>query len=106
MAGAAVATVMERSVYLDLGGFDPAYKEGYREDVDLAVRVPQAGQELFLQPLSIVYHQEDGTFEANSDSAASLSFKDQLMAINGAIFRERCVCITRTCFTPSLLWQP
>ena len=94
MAGVAAATVMERNVYLDLGGFDPAYKEGYWEDVDLAVRVRQAGLDVFLQPLSIVYHQEGGTFEATSDSAASLSRKDQLMAANGAIFRERCVCQT------------
>ena len=81
-------------MYLDLGGFDPAYKEGYWEDVDLAVRVRQAGLDVFLQPLSIVYHQEGGTFEATPDSAASLSRKDKLMAINGAIFRERCVCQT------------
>ena len=39
MADVADATVMERTVYLDLGGFDPAYKEGYWEDMDLAVRM-------------------------------------------------------------------
>ena len=94
VAGVAAATVMERSVYLDLGGFDPGYKEGYWEDVDLAVRVRQAGLDVFLQSLSIFYHQDGGTFETTPDSAASLSRKDQLMAVIGAIFSERCVCIT------------
>ena len=105
-ADVAAATVMERTVYLDLGGFDPAYKEGYWEDVDLAVRVRQAGLDVFLQPLSIVYHQGGGTFVANADSSASLSRKDQLMAVNGAIFRERCACFTGTSFTHASLWQP
>lgn len=97
---------MERTVYLDLGGFDLAYKEGDWQNVDLAVRVHQAGLDSFLQPLSIVYHQERCTFEASSDSAASLLRKDQLMAYDGAIFRERCVCIAWTHFTYFLLWQP
>ena len=96
VAGVAAAIVMKRNVYLELGGFDSAYKTGFWGDVDLAVRVRQAGLELFLQPLSIVHHQENGTFQANSDSADSLSCKDELMAQNRAIFRERCVCIAQT----------
>ena len=93
MADVAAATVMERTVYLDLGGFDPAYKEGYWEDVDLAVRVRQAGLDVFLQPLSVVYHQEGGTFDAKANSSASLLRKDQLMAVNGysmAIYLVEC----------------
>ena len=97
---------MGRNLYLDLGGFDSAYKGGYWENVDLAVRVRQAGWDVFLQPLSIVYHQEGGTFEADQDAAASLSRKAHLMAHDRAIFRERCVFIDQTHFTFSLLWQP
>ena len=92
MAGNAAAFVMQRKVYMDFGGFDPRYKKGHWSDVDLAVRVRQTGLDLFLQPLSIVYHQGDGTFEANQDSAAYTSRKDQLMAYDRALFRERCVC--------------
>ena len=106
VAGVAAAIVMERIVYLDLGGFDPAYKTGYWENVDLAMRVRQAGLELFLQSLSIVYHQEGSTLEAGSESAAYLLRKYQLMAHNRAIFLERCVCIAWTQFTYLALAAP
>jgi len=85
---------MARDVFLRLGGFDAAYREGYWEDTDLAMRLRQAGLDVVLQPLSIVYHQEGATFGSGSLSAAAQSRKDKLMESNGAIFRERCLlCI-------------
>ena len=105
VAGTAAAIIMERKLYLDLGGFDPVYK-GHWESIDLAVRVRRAGHDLFLQPLSIVYHQQGSNFEANTDFAASLLRKDQLMAHDRTIFHQRCVLIAWVLPHPSVLWQP
>lgn len=80
---------MERDVFLGLGGFDDVYIEGYWEDTDLAMRIRQAGKDVLVQPLSIIYHQEGRTFGTDGNTSAVPSRKDTLMAQNGKNFMER-----------------
>jgi GT2 family glycosyltransferase len=58
-SGAAIA--LRRSLYAELGGFDPYYTPAYYEDTDLAMRVRQAGLKVRYQPASVVVHHEGAT---------------------------------------------
>lgn len=46
--------MIPRQLFMDLGGFDPAYGLGYWEDTDLAMKVRQAGLAVVYQPLAVV----------------------------------------------------
>lgn len=41
-----------------LGGFDERYSPAYYEDTDLAYRIREAGRKVYVQPASVVVHQE------------------------------------------------
>ena len=90
----AVAVVLRQEVYRTLKGFDTAYRQGYWTDVDLAMRARQAGLDIILQPLSVVYHQGGGNPLPAIAGDAQQSGKEWLMKVNGKVFRERC------CFAP------
>ena len=55
-SGAAIA--IRRSLFADLGGFDPHYRPAYFEDTDIAMRVRQRGLKVRYQPASVVVHFE------------------------------------------------
>jgi len=48
---------MRRDLFLDLGGFDEGYVNGY-EDVDLCFRIGEAGLRCYYEPDSVLYHFE------------------------------------------------
>ena len=50
--------IIPRSLFGELGGFDPRYSPAYYEDTDLAFRVRARGHKVFYQPLSAVVHYE------------------------------------------------
>lgn len=55
-----------RSMFLELGGFDPLYYPAYWEDADLSYRAWLRGLKIVFEPASIVYHRSGGTWrEAN-----------------------------------------
>jgi len=58
-SGGSMAVV--RSKFLELGGFLPIYKPFYWEDFDLGVRAWRRGWQSWLEPASIVLHQERGS---------------------------------------------
>lgn len=63
VTGACLA--MRRADFLSLGGFDETYVNGY-EDVDLCVRVRQAGGRIRFEPRSVLTHlagQTEGRFD-------------------------------------------
>lgn len=84
---------MDRDVFLSLGGFDDVYAEGYWEDTDLAMRMRKAGLSIILQPLSVIYHQEGGTFGVDSTNNTKTTRKDNLMRKNGEIFVSRLLTV-------------
>jgi GT2 family glycosyltransferase len=67
-AGGACAAY-RRSMFLELGGFDPLYYPAYWEDADLSYRAWLRGLKIVFEPASIVYHRSGGTWrKANGHS--------------------------------------
>lgn len=56
ISGASIA--IRRSVWDEMGGFDPEYKPAYCEDADLAFRLRRAGHEVWFIPTSRAIHYE------------------------------------------------
>jgi GT2 family glycosyltransferase len=61
-AGGACAAY-RRSMFLELGGFDPLYHPAYWEDADLSYRAWLRGLKIVFEPASIVYHRSGGTWQ-------------------------------------------
>lgn len=59
--GCAGALMVRRSVFLELGGFDPDYFSFF-EDVDLGWRLNLAGHEVWFCPHAVVFHRGHGTW--------------------------------------------
>ena len=53
--------VTRRSLFRDLGGFDPIYGFGYCEDSDYCFKVRAQGLRAYYQPESAIVHMEGGT---------------------------------------------
>lgn len=50
-----------RSVFLELGGFDPVFAPYYSEDLDLSYRARKRGWQLAYEPAAILYHQRSSS---------------------------------------------
>jgi len=74
----AACLLVRRSLFTELGGFDPAFRNGH-EDVDLCLRLGEAGWIVRYCPASVVVHLESATRERRSAEAAA----------NGRLYRER-----------------
>ena len=81
--------MLRRDVYLKLRGFDAAYQQSYWNDVDLAMRAHQAGLDVVLQPLSVVYHQEGTNSESTAASESGQAEQERFIKMNGDIFQKR-----------------
>lgn len=75
----AAALAVRRDLFTQLGGFDTVYGRGYFEDVDLCLRVRDAGFKVWYEPRCALVHSVGTT-------GGSPTF-----AKNAAIFRERWV---------------
>ena len=82
--------MLRREVYQTLKGFDKAYDQGYWTDIDLAMRIRQAGLDVVLQPLSVVYHQGGSNPLPPVAGDEQQSGKDWLMESNSRVFWARC----------------
>lgn len=52
------AAAFRRWMFVELGGFDPLFRPGYYEDLDLSYRGWARGWKSVFEPRSIVYHKE------------------------------------------------
>lgn len=52
---------LRRSLFFELGGFDPLFEPFYYEDADLCYRAWKRGYEVLLQPASVVVHRHRGS---------------------------------------------
>lgn len=50
-----------RRVFLELGGFDPAFSPYYSEDLDLSYRARKRGWRLGYEPRAVVYHAQSSS---------------------------------------------
>src|SRR5476649_844778 len=51
------AAAYRRSMFVELGGFDPLYRPGYYEDLDVSYRAWARGWTVLYEPKSLVYHK-------------------------------------------------
>lgn len=56
------AFLVRRDVFLEIGGFDPAFGRGYYEDIDLGRRLDLRGWRLGVHPDAHIYHKGGGSF--------------------------------------------
>ena len=75
--------LVERDLFMRLGGFDELFMPAYYEDADLGFRVRKAGRKVMVQPASCVVHHLSVT---TNDAAQG---KGELIAINRAKFLGR-----------------
>jgi GT2 family glycosyltransferase len=77
-ATTAACLLIRRTVFEEMDGFDTAYLNGY-EDVDLCLRMDEAGHEIRYCPTSVLYHLESVTRWADY-SVRHTSDNDRLYA--------------------------
>ena len=54
--GSAAALLIRRSLFVELGGFDPLFEPAYYEDVDLQLRLREVGRSIWFEPAARVIH--------------------------------------------------
>jgi GT2 family glycosyltransferase/SAM-dependent methyltransferase len=74
----AACVLIRREVFEELGGFDPAFTNGY-EDVDFCLRAREAGHQVHYCPRSLVYHLE----------SASRGYETEIDLANRHLYRSR-----------------
>ncbi|MGH9127978.1 MAG: glycosyltransferase family 2 protein [Acidimicrobiales bacterium] len=79
--GSGACLCIRRSTFLALGGFDPIYGKGYYEDVDLCLRMAEAGLWTVYEPCSVVRHVRG----ASSPSSEVVRLREE----NALRFRAR-----------------
>ena len=90
-----------RSIFLNLGGFDPIYSPFYWEDIDLSYRAIKAGYRVIFEPKSVVVHEHDrGAIlrQFTRKDITIISYRNQF------IFVWRNAAFTQ--FIAHLLWLP
>lgn len=75
------AVAYRRRMFVALGGFDPLYRPGYYEDLDLSYRGWARGWRVVYEPRSIAYHKESVTMIARfgSPAKARLLYRNHLL---------------------------
>jgi GT2 family glycosyltransferase len=58
------AAAYRRQHFVELGGFDPIFRPGYYEDLDLSYRAWVRGWSTVFEPRSVIYHKEGVTLDA------------------------------------------
>ncbi len=62
------SSIVRKSIFQKLGGFDPVYKPFYSEDLDLGYRAWKSGYTLLWEPKCIVEHHHESTISKFSKS--------------------------------------
>lgn len=69
-----------RVMWAELGGYDPLFRPGYWEDLDLAYRSFARGWQCVYEPSSVIYHREGATFQLSFDRE-QLYYRNQLLFV-------------------------
>ena len=67
---------MPRDFFLDMGGFDNAYRNGY-EDVDFCLRARQRGRKVYYCAQSVIYHYGQSSPGRTDNDAANAAYFDR-----------------------------
>ena len=69
----AAALLVDKQVFVQVGGFDLGFEPAYYEDTDLCFKIAAAGRQVMYQPGAVVVHIEGAS--ANGDTEAELRRK-------------------------------
>jgi GT2 family glycosyltransferase len=89
------AAAYRRRMFVSLGGFDPLYRPGYYEDLDLSFRAWARGWKTIYEPRSRAYHKESVSMVARfgDRGKARLLYRNHLLFtianVGGAAFLAR-----------------
>lgn len=75
-----------RSMFLELGGFDPLYRPAYWEDTDLSYRAWRRGWKVIYEPASIMYHRIGATLDETEGGRPAVT---RLIRRNEVLFALR-----------------
>jgi len=71
---------VDRSKFIELGGFNPLFAPAYCEDVDLCFRAWRRGWRCIYEPDSVVWHRHQATWSDHSNgSLSSLELRNLLL---------------------------
>lgn len=75
------AAAYRRLMFVELGGFDPLYRPGYYEDLDLSYRAWMRGWKTVYDPRSRAYHKESASMLARygDTGKARLMYRNHLL---------------------------
>jgi GT2 family glycosyltransferase len=75
------AAAYRRRMFVQLGGFDPLYRPGYYEDLDLSYRAWERGWRVVYEPRSRAYHKESVSMLARygDTGKARLLYRNHLL---------------------------
>ncbi|MEX2208613.1 MAG: glycosyltransferase [Myxococcota bacterium] len=79
---AGYAFLIRRSVFAELGGFDPVFGRGYFEDSDLTRRILRAGHWVGMHPGTSLHHESHGSFSKQPERRA-------LLEANRVVYHQR-----------------
>ncbi len=88
------SSIVRKSIFTRLGGFDPVYAPFYSEDLDLGFRAWKSGYTLIWEPKSVVEHHHESTIS-----------KFPRHFLNYVKERNRLLTVWRNVSDPTLLWQ-
>lgn len=85
------SSAYRRAMFVELGGFDPIYRPGYYEDLDLSYRAWKRGWATVFEPRSVIYHRVNASFDVHFDSAGRRRRErfEANLARNHALFTVR-----------------
>ncbi|WP_045737271.1 glycosyltransferase [Xanthomonas sp. MUS 060] len=99
--GSGAALAIERTLFMELGGFDTRYMPAYYEDTDLAFAVRASGRRTLLQPASRVVHDE-GTSNGTDTNTGIKAYQVR----NRAIFAAKWAAALQRQLSPGELPTP
>ncbi|KAI8464632.1 MAG: hypothetical protein J3K34DRAFT_439855 [Monoraphidium minutum] len=86
----AACIMLERAVFLQIGGFKKEYGLGYWEDTDLAQEVHAAGYKVVYQPMAVVVHNEGGSLSAAKEALMKKNHKFFISKWKHSLNEENC----------------
>lgn len=86
----AACIMMERAVFLSVGGFKTEFGKGYWEDTDLALEVQAAGMSVVYQPMSVVVHNEGGSLSQQKEALMKKNHKYFMARWRQTVSEQNC----------------
>jgi GT2 family glycosyltransferase len=97
------SAIYRRSLFLELGGFDPIFAPFYMEDVELSYRAWKRGYGIRLAPSSVVRHRFSSTIAAASARRIERTSQRNRIVFNWIHLHDRRFLASHACWLAVLL---